>query len=123
MLGHDLQQQQQSSFFAARQSLQGLSDADAQQQGSNPCQFQVHTRVLNPKSITLSELHGSYNPVTHDWSDGLASGLVRAAVADVTPDMHWVVFDGPVDAVWIENMNTGAAVKQPCQLQQCRRLV
>jgi dynein heavy chain len=109
MMGRDQQEQQQGSFFGARQSLPGLSNIDAQQQQqqSSPYEFQVHTHVLNPKSITLSELYGSYNPVTHDWSDGLASGLVRAAVADPTPDMHWVVFDGPVDAVWIENMNTG----------------
>jgi dynein heavy chain len=111
MLGrHQQQQQQQGSFFAARQSLPGVSNTDAQQQQqqqSTPYEFQAQTHVLNPKSITLSELYGSYNPVTHDWSDGLASGLVRAAVADATPDVHWVVFDGPVDAVWIENMNTG----------------
>jgi dynein heavy chain len=109
MLGRE--QQQQGSFFAARQSLQGTLNSDGQQQPSSPYEFQVQTHVLNPKSITLSELYGSYNRVTRDWSDGLASGLVRAAVADPTPDMHWVVFDGPVDAVWIENMNTGKCGK------------
>ncbi|GBF88264.1 dynein heavy chain axonemal protein, partial [Raphidocelis subcapitata] len=66
----------------------------------------VHAHVLNPKAIRMGELYGEYNALTNEWADGLASALIRAAVADTTPDKKWVVFDGPVDALWIENMNT-----------------
>jgi dynein heavy chain len=31
---------------------------------------------------------------------------VRDVARDLSGVKHWVVFDGPVDALWIENMNT-----------------
>ncbi len=69
--------------------------------------FQVtHSFVLNPKCIKMGELYGEYNLMTNEWTDGLGSTIIRRCVADTTMDRKWVVFDGPVDAIWIENMNT-----------------
>lgn len=62
--------------------------------------------TLNPKCVTMGELYGEYNLLTNEWKDGLASTLIRSAVSATTLVRKWVVFDGPVDALWIENMNT-----------------
>eukprot|EP00929_Paragymnodinium_shiwhaense_P087548 TRINITY_DN476_c0_g5_i1.p1 TRINITY_DN476_c0_g5~~TRINITY_DN476_c0_g5_i1.p1 ORF type:complete len:2570 (-),score=757.67 TRINITY_DN476_c0_g5_i1:167-7876(-) len=67
----------------------------------------VHIHTLNPKAITQNQLYGSFDEVTREWSDGVAAELIRnAARDDINPDHHWVMFDGPVDALWIESMNT-----------------
>lgn len=66
----------------------------------------VKTCVLNPKSITMGELYGEVNPISQEWTDGLASKIMRNAAGEQGEERTWVVFDGPVDALWIENMNT-----------------
>ena len=64
---------------------------------------------LNPKSINMGELYGEEDPLTMEWKDGLMGICVRkaanASLAGNT-DYHWIIADGPVDALWIENMNT-----------------
>ncbi len=72
----------------------------------NPFYRPVKTYVLNPKSVSMGELYGEVNPLTLEWRDGLMALCVRAAVQDFSDDHKWVISDGPVDALWIENMNT-----------------
>jgi dynein heavy chain len=54
----------------------------------------------------MGELYGEFNPMTQEWHDGLASSIMREFVDEESEDKRWTVFDGPIDALWIENMNT-----------------
>jgi dynein heavy chain len=62
--------------------------------------------ILNPKSITKDSMYGFVDPATQEWNDGVLPIIVMACCRDETVDKHWIMFDGPVDAVWIEDMNT-----------------
>ncbi|RUS78130.1 hypothetical protein EGW08_014103, partial [Elysia chlorotica] len=66
----------------------------------------VHVYTMNPKSITMDELYGGIDKLSMEWKDGLMGLTVRHCVQDTTKDHQWIVCDGPVDALWIENMNT-----------------
>jgi dynein heavy chain len=58
----------------------------------------------------MGELYGEENVDTKEWTDGLASKIIRKFAKDdenvPNPRRSWCIFDGPVDALWIENMNT-----------------
>ena len=66
----------------------------------------VKRERLNPKSVTMNELFGYTNLLTNEWTDGIVAAIVRTNVADSSDTKKWIEFDGPVDALWIENMNT-----------------
>ncbi|XP_072930463.1 dynein axonemal heavy chain 6 isoform X2 [Epargyreus clarus] len=66
----------------------------------------VHKYIMNPKSLSIGELYGEVNLQTLEWHDGILPLSLRTAVQSETTDHQWLICDGPVDAVWIENMNT-----------------
>ncbi|CAH3869754.1 unnamed protein product [Pieris brassicae] len=66
----------------------------------------VQVHPMNPKALTLGELYGEYNLATGEWKDGVLSSIMRTTCQDESPDQKWIIFDGPVDAIWIENLNS-----------------
>ena len=61
--------------------------------------------TINPKAVSVIELYGTLDPLTREWTDGIVSILYRMINRPVLRnERRYIVFDGDVDALWIENM-------------------
>ena len=63
--------------------------------------------TLNPKDRSVTELYGILDPMTRDWTDGLLSNTFREINRPTEKsERKYILFDGDVDALWVENMNS-----------------
>ena len=65
--------------------------------------------IINPKAMSKEALYGNLDSTTREWTDGLFTSILRKIVDNLRGEdskRHWIVFDGDVDPIWVENLNS-----------------
>ena len=65
--------------------------------------------VIDPKAMNKDQLYGVLDPNTREWTDGVFTQILRKIIDNVRGELnkrHWIVFDGDVDPIWVENLNS-----------------
>eukprot|EP01042_Synura_sphagnicola_P000006 gene6-7_t len=67
----------------------------------------IHKRSrMNPKAIRAEEMFGETDKLSGEWLDGVFATMWSKYNDRNRKDIYWIICDGPVDALWIENLNT-----------------
>ena len=61
---------------------------------------------LNPKAVRAPELYGEVDPVSGEWTTGVFAAIWRKFNRRENKFITWIIEDGPVDSIWIEDLNT-----------------
>jgi len=69
--------------------------------------YEISLISLNPKTVALNELFGVVMK-NGEWKEGLASFLIKEnnLLSNEKKDKGWIIFDGPIESLWIENLNS-----------------
>jgi dynein heavy chain len=62
--------------------------------------------ILNPKAVTDAQLYGKLDATTSEWVPGILAEIWKRVNNKTNKNTTWILCDGPVDAIWIESMNT-----------------
>ena len=67
----------------------------------NEC-YRIDAKVLNKHSI-----FGELDYATREWKDGIVTAILRQASNNNKINKRiWIIFDGDIDPIWVENLNS-----------------
>ncbi|XP_072767052.1 dynein axonemal heavy chain 7 [Anoplolepis gracilipes] len=66
----------------------------------------VKLETIMPGVVNSDELFGYLCGKSDVWKDGLCTSIFRRFTEDTSTDRKWLVFDGTLSGVWLENLNT-----------------
>ncbi|KAI8456036.1 hypothetical protein BY996DRAFT_6412712 [Phakopsora pachyrhizi] len=81
--------------------------------------------VIDPKAISKESLYGMLDPPTWEWNNGLFTNILQKIIDNVRgkdAKWHWIIFDGDVDPVWVENVNSALDYNKLLTLSNGERL-
>ena len=118
-------------YCTLQEVINTLSKAKDTGESASPYYLPVESHVIFPKSLTLGELYGEEIRDTKEWRYGIASKIIKKAeshgqrklpgLQDLSPKSSenpaaslsqkpkkttWLVFDGPIESQWVENLNS-----------------
>ncbi|CDJ35908.1 Dynein heavy chain axonemal, related [Eimeria mitis] len=67
---------------------------------------QTRIVTMNPKAITAQQMYGVKDPISDEWTPGIFAWMWARYNNRSLKFNTWITCDGPVDAIWIENLNT-----------------
>ena len=79
---------------------------------------QIRVVRMNPKAVKAPQLYGQADPVSGEWVKGVFASIWEKYNNRDLPYITWIVEDGPVDAIWIEDLNVRRRPPLPLQLKR-----
>ena len=61
---------------------------------------------INPKAMLASEMYGQVDAMSGEWTTGVFAAMWAKFNQRTNKFNTWILCDGPVDAIWIEDLNT-----------------
>ena len=92
----------------AIQVLAAALNSLAQDKFNMASEMGVEYATLNPKALTVQQLYGHYSTAGGkvEFVPGLLKHLFEQYATVETLRRRWLVFDGAVDALWVESLNS-----------------